>query len=73
MDLYFIFEKHSFDEVTTRAKEIFANEFNEKLFREELSYFEDIDYTEEVNFMDGFKVEDGLIKQKLNEISLQRV
>lgn len=73
VDLYFIFEKHSFDEVTTRAKEIFANEFNEKLFREELSYFEDIDYTEEVNFMDGFKVEDGLIKQKLNEISLQRV
>ena len=54
------------------AQEIFSNEFNEKLFREELSYFNDIDYTEEVNYMEGLKVEDSVIKQKLSEISLQK-
>ena len=73
VDLYFIFQKHSFEEVIRRAKAIFGNEFNEKLFREELSYFEDIDYTEEVDFMQGFKVDDEDVKQKLSEISLQKV
>ena len=72
VDLYFIFRWHSFAEVTKRAVEIFGNEFNEKLFREELSYFEDIDYTEEVDYMEGFKLEDGMIKQGLSEISLQK-
>jgi hypothetical protein len=73
VDLYFIFERHSFDEVIKRAEAIFGNEFNEKLFREELSYFDDIDHTEEVNYAKGFEVEDELVKQKLSEISLQKV
>jgi len=73
VDLYFIFSKYSFDEVIKRANTIFGNEFNEKLFREELAYFDDIDHTEEVNYMDGFEVKDEVIKQKLNEISLQKL
>jgi len=72
VDLYFIFNKYSFGEVVKRAKEIFGNEFNEKLFREELAYFDDIDHTEEVNYMQGFAVNDEVVKQKLNEISLQK-
>ena len=55
-----------------QAKEIFGNEFNEKLYREELAYFDDIDHTEEVNYMPGFEVSDEVVKQKLNEISLQK-
>jgi len=73
VDLHFIFNKYSFGEVVKRAKEIFGNEFNEKLFREELAYFDDIDHTEEVNYMQGFEVSDEVVKQKLNEISLQKL
>lgn len=72
VDLYFIFKKHDFSEVTKKANELFSGEFNEKLFREQLSYFDDIDYTEEVDFLDGFKVEDNIIKESLKEISLQK-
>lgn len=35
-----------------------AFEFNEKLFREQLSYFEDIDYSEEVDYLPGFSATD---------------
>ncbi|MCM1042151.1 MAG: nucleotidyl transferase AbiEii/AbiGii toxin family protein [Bacteroides sp.] len=52
VDLCFIFkDHHSLGEVSVRAKEIFGELFSEKLFRSQLSYFEDIDYTEEVDFI----------------------
>lgn len=70
-DLYFIFKKYSFSEVATKAKELFKGEFNEKLFREQLSYFDDIDYSEKVDWLEGFKVGDGVIKENLKGISLQ--
>jgi hypothetical protein len=73
VDLYFILNKYSFDIVVKRAKTIFGNEFNERLFREELSYFDDIDYTEEIDYMRGFEVEDEAVKQMLSKTSLQRV
>lgn len=70
VDLYFIFQKHSFKELIDKTNNIFKNEFNEKLFRTQLSYFDDIDYTEQIEYMTGFekKVED--IKQFLEKISL---
>jgi hypothetical protein len=71
VDLYFIFQKYSFIDVVSRANEIFGNEFNEKLFREELSYFVDIDYSEQADFMDGFETGDDRIKEALSEVSLQ--
>lgn len=73
VDLYFIFERYSYAEVTKRAKQIFGNEFNEKLFREELSYFEDIDYSENVDYMRGCEVSDKAVKENLSEISLQKI
>ncbi len=54
------------------ANGIFGNEFNEKLFREQLAYFKDIDYTEKVDFMKGLEVDKKIIKTKLTEISLQK-
>ena len=72
-DLYFVFKVHSITEIVDKAKAIFGNDFNEKLFREELSYFDDIDYTEKIDYMDGFEVEDEVIREKLSEISLQNV
>lgn len=72
VDLYFIFQKHSFEEIIKRAKEIFGNEFNEKLFREELAYFDDIDYTEEVDYMGDFEVDNQTVKERLSDISLEK-
>ena len=72
VDLFFILKKYNIHELTKRSKEIFKNEFNEKLFREQLSYFEDIDYTEKIDYMDGFITEDNTIKETLTIISLQK-
>lgn len=71
VDLYFIINKfHSIEKIVKRAKAIFNGEFNERIFREQLSYFKDIDYREEVVFLKGFAVSDEIIKKKLIEFSL---
>ena len=70
VDLYFIFRKHSLEEVTQKSGQIFGNEFNGKLFREQLSYYEDIDYTEQIVFMPKSSVSNEEIKKNLIEISL---
>ncbi len=72
VDLYFIFKKHSFNEIAKKAEELFKGEFNEKLFREELAYFNDIDYSEKIAYLEGFEVEDDIIKESLKEMSLSR-
>jgi hypothetical protein len=70
VDLYFILQKYSLKEIIFRSKELFHNEFNEKLFRAQLSYFDDIDYSEEIEFMPGFEKKQEEIKKFLEEISL---
>ena len=70
VDLYFIFQKHSFQELIDKTNSIFKNEFNEKLFRTQLGYFDDIDYTEQIKYMRGFEKKDDDIKQFLEKISL---
>lgn len=51
-DLYFILKDHfCLEDVSKRSKEIFGNLFNEKLFREQLCYFEDIDCSEKIDFL----------------------
>jgi len=72
VDLFFIFKKHSLREVTKKAEEIFEGEFNEKLFREQLSYFKDIDYSEVVNYLSNFEISDTAIRESLKEISVQK-
>lgn len=71
VDLYFIIKDfHNLDEIIKKAQNIFGNEFNEKIIREQLSYFEDINYSEEIIFRDGFKVDDEIIKKDLIKFSL---
>ncbi len=70
VDLYFILKKFSLKELVEKARAIFKKEFNEKLFRAQLSYFEDIDYSEEVEYMPGFKKDKEEIKRFLEKISL---
>ena len=54
----------------SKAQKVFGTEFNEKLFRVQIGYFDDINYVEEVEFMPGFEVEDEKVKRTLTEISL---
>ena len=72
VDLYFIFKGYSLNDVVDKAEELFGGEFNEKLFRVQLAYFEDIDYSEAVEFMPGFRVEDEVVKEELRGIGLQK-
>lgn len=73
VDLCFIMEKyHSIDSISKKAEELFGAEFNEKLFRTQLAYFEDINYSEEVEYMPGFETSNEEIKKKLLEFSLAR-
>lgn len=71
VDLYFIINKyHSIDKIIKKGKEIFKGEFNERIFREALSYFDDISYTEPIEFLPGFEVSEKKIKKALVEFSL---
>jgi len=52
VDLYFILRDHySIREISKKATEIYNQLFSEKLFRAQLSYFEDIDYSEQIEFI----------------------
>ncbi len=71
IDLYFIIKDHfSVDKISKKAKQIFAGNFNEKLFRSQLAYFEGIDYQEEIIFMPGLETDKETIKKALVEFSL---
>ena len=72
VDLYFVLKNFSLEVLVNKAKEIFKNEFNERLFREQLAYFEDIDHSEKIDYLPGNEVGDEEIKKILLEISLQK-
>ena len=72
VDLYFIIKDHfSVSDISEKANTICGNNFNEKLFRVQLGYFEGIDYKEEVEFLPGFEVSDEKIKKELTSFSLE--
>lgn len=53
-----------------RANYIFKDSFNEKLFREQLVYFDDIDFSEEINFLNVSPSTDE-IKQFLTDAAIK--
>lgn len=71
VDLYFLLKNHfSFDEIANQAEQIFtSNSFNRKLFKGQLTFFDDIDYTEEVDYLPGFEVSEEEVKAFLVEIA----
>ena len=72
VDLYFVIERHfSVKEISEKAKILFKDNFNEKLFKVQLSYFEGINYDEKIEFLPGFEVSDEEIKDKLINFSLE--
>ncbi len=70
-DLYFILKNHiTFENISIRTKENFGNLYNEKLFREQLSYFDDIDYSDKIEYI-GIEPNAVDIKKFLTKISTQ--
>lgn len=71
VDLYFILSNHfSVEQISAKSKKLFGNEFNGRIFREALAYFDDINYSEPVEWMPGFEVSDKKIKKALIEFSI---
>ena len=71
VDLYFIMKDfYSIQEIIEKAKEIFKNEFNDRMFINQLAYFESINYQEPIIYKKGFEVSDGVIKKNLIKFSL---
>ncbi len=72
VDLFFILKKYfSCNEIVNKAKELFNSFFNDKLFREQLSYFDDIDYSEEVEYI-GKEVSEEEIKSFLVDAAVEK-
>lgn len=71
VDLYFIFKHHSIQEVMNRAHEYYGEgEFNDKLFRGQLDFHQDINYIEPVDWMPGFEIPQEKILSTLSQVSL---
>jgi len=71
VDLYFIMKDYySIRDICEKADKIFGKEFNEKLFRRQLSYFDDVNYKEKVIYKKGFETSEDIIKKALIEFSL---
>lgn len=74
VDLYFLLTRHfTLAEIAAKATELFGELFSEKLFRAQLSYFDDVDYTEQVEYLIPDPPTEGEIKKKLTELSVQDV
>ena len=70
VDLYFILKaQYDLRELSARATKIFGTYFNEKLFREQLCFFDDIDYSEKVEYI-GDEINDGEIRKFLVDIAM---
>jgi len=71
VDIYFLLRSHfSIEQVSQKAYELFAEAYSEKLFRQQIVYFEDIDYSESIEWVNE-EFSEELIKEKLIEYSLK--
>lgn len=59
VDLYFLLKDYlSLNDMLSIAKNLFRGGFNERLFREQLCYFDDVDRSETVEYMDSTSAPD---------------
>lgn len=71
VDIYFLLKNgFTIPQVSERAIELFKDGYSEKLFRQQLVYFEDIDYTESIDWITA-AVDDETIKSDLISFSIQ--
>lgn len=73
VDLYFILRDHCTLEILMKeAEEIFKESFNPKLFRGQLTYFDDVDYSESVEYI-GPEISDDIVKGFLTNIATSKI
>lgn len=71
VDLYFVIHKyHTIQKIIQVGKKIFKDEFNERIFREQLAFFDDINYDEQIEWLPGFPISNEKIKRALIQYSL---
>ena len=74
VDIYFILRNYfTIEQISQRANEIYEQLFSEKLFRAQLSYFDDIDHSEKVEYLIPAVSEDEIknfLVNKSTEIQL---
>jgi hypothetical protein len=67
VDLYFILKGHySIKQISDQSSEIYGQLFSEKLFRAQLSFFDDIDFSEPIEYI-GEPIPEETIKEFLIE------
>lgn len=72
VDLYFIISMHhSVKTIAAKARQIFKSEFNEKNFRLQLNYFQDVNRTENIYYLPSFRISDKQIEDALVMFSLK--
>ncbi|MFH0867377.1 MAG: hypothetical protein V1904_14385 [Bacteroidota bacterium] len=72
VDMYFLLKRHlNFRDVSVRTKELFAEMFSEKLFKQQLCFFKDIDYTEEIQYLQGYSVNEEEVKKFLTDVATE--
>lgn len=70
VDLHEIFANHApFDTVVSQASAIFQGAFNQRLFREQLCYFEDIDFSEEIDYLHPNPAGTDRVKAELTRLA----
>ncbi|MEK7163854.1 MAG: nucleotidyl transferase AbiEii/AbiGii toxin family protein [Patescibacteria group bacterium] len=69
VDLYFVMKKYSLKDIVEKARELFGSEVNDRIFREQLSYFDDINYNEQPDYLPGFEVPNEEIKRVLADVA----
>jgi len=72
VDIYFLLKDHfSLADIIKRAEGLFGNVFNDKLFREQLTYFDDINYDEEVIYLNT-PIDQDVIKKFLIDAATEK-
>jgi hypothetical protein len=67
VDMYILLKDHfSIDQIAERTTLLYGQLFSEKLFRAQLSYFDDIDFTEPIEFI-GPSITESEIKEFLTD------
>lgn len=68
VDLYFILQMYDIGRLLKHTKKIYGNLFNDRLFLQQLCYFDDINYSERVNFLPGKEVSYDEVQKGIIEI-----
>jgi len=74
LDLYFILRDHyPLQAVIEKTSALFPGLFSDKLFRQQLCYFDDVDYAEEVSYLPGYAVSEEKVKTFLIDIATREL